>query len=33
MKNHAGIMDAVLDIQSEEDRGTSIMVTVPDPYI
>lgn len=33
MKNHAGIMGAVLDIQSEKDRGTSIMITIPDPYV
>lgn len=33
MKNHAGIMGAVLDIQSEKDRGTGIIVTIPDPYI
>ena len=33
MKNHAAIMGAVLDIQSEKDRGTAIVVAIPDPYI
>ena len=32
MKNHAGMIHALLNIQSEHDRGTEIMLTVPHPY-
>jgi signal transduction histidine kinase len=32
MKNHAAMIGAALDIQSEKGKGTEIIVTVPDPY-
>ena len=32
MKNHAAMIGAALDIQSESGKGTEIRITVPDPY-
>ncbi|MGE5108092.1 MAG: sensor histidine kinase [Sphingobacteriales bacterium] len=32
MKNHAAMIDAQLNINSENRKGTEIILTVPDPY-
>jgi signal transduction histidine kinase len=32
MKNHAGIMGARLEIRSEQNQGTEVFVSIPDPY-
>ncbi len=32
MKNHAAMIGAVLDINSERGNGTEIIVTIPEPY-
>jgi signal transduction histidine kinase len=32
MKNHASMIGAIIDIHSEQGRGTEITITVPGPY-